>query len=58
MNVALAKQVRASKRIRIFVLIFSAERSAERISVFIVISAVGIDAGDYCRSKLAAGKAQ
>src|SRR5262249_16347763 len=40
MNVALAEQVRASNRIRIFVLILSVQGSAERISVFTVISSV------------------
>jgi hypothetical protein len=34
------------------------QRIAARISVFIVISRFGTDERDYCRSKLAAGKAQ
>jgi hypothetical protein len=34
------------------------QRIAARVSVFIVISRFGTDAGDYCRSKLATGKAQ
>jgi len=33
------------------------QRIAARIGVFIVISRFGTDAGDYCRSKLATGKA-
>jgi hypothetical protein len=36
----------------------SEQRIAARVSVFTVISGVGIDARDYCRSKLATGKAQ
>jgi hypothetical protein len=34
------------------------QRIAARISAFIVISRFGIDERDYCRSKLATGKAQ
>jgi hypothetical protein len=36
----------------------SEQRIAARISVFIIISRFGTDERDYCRSKLATGKAQ
>jgi hypothetical protein len=36
----------------------SEQRTAARISIFIVISRFGTDERDYCRSKLATGKAQ
>jgi hypothetical protein len=36
----------------------SEQRIAAKISVFIVISRFGTDERDYCRSKLATGKAQ